>query len=134
MGLQVGRKDLSALFESIDVGHEHDGDAGKSDGRISLAEFGAAVKMWVDAGQNSINLREKEEQHKSFRLRKEDVKSSVSYGAIEAGGALSLAGHNLDEEEEEEEEEYCQNQKTAQHGMRTDPMLIPLRFATHLLI
>lgn len=117
LGLQVGRKDLSALFESIDVGHEHDGDAGKADGRISLAEFGAAVKMWVDAGQNSINLREKEEQHKSFRLRKEDVKNSVSYGAIEAG-----AGHKVDDDdEEEEEEEYCQKQTiTAQQPARNE--------------
>jgi hypothetical protein len=51
LGLQVGRKDMKELMESIDVGHHEDGDAGKADGRISLKEFQAAANMWINTGQ-----------------------------------------------------------------------------------
>jgi Ca2+/Na+ antiporter len=51
LGLQVGRKDMKELMESIDVGHHEDGDAGKADGRVSLKEFQAAANMWINTGQ-----------------------------------------------------------------------------------
>jgi hypothetical protein len=42
---------MKELMESIDVGHDEDGDAGKADGRVSLKEFQAAANMWINTGQ-----------------------------------------------------------------------------------
>ena len=53
-------------MESIDVGHENDGDAGRADGRVSLHEFQDAVNLWVKAGQSSDRLAEHQRQA-SFR-------------------------------------------------------------------
>lgn len=58
LGLKCARKDITELMSAIDIGHHADGDAGKSDGKISLHEFEAAIDLWVAAGQDTHNIND----------------------------------------------------------------------------
>jgi len=88
LGLQVGRKDIGELMESIDVGHENDGDAGRADGRVSLHEFQDAVNLWVKAGQSSDRLAEHQRQA-SFRATPRSTPRRSPRPGADGGSASS---------------------------------------------
>jgi len=106
LGLKVERKDIGELMESIDVGHAHDGDSGRADGKISLNEFCHAVTSWVAAGQNAENLH----QMNSARTSRRASPAPQGYGAInmddsrlDMSGMKDVGGGGEAEEEEEDE-------------------------------
>jgi len=88
LGLQVGRKDMKELMDSIDVGNHEDGDAGKADGRVSLKEFQAAVNNWVNAGQKGAELHRRTStlqrlgSQKSIRQGLTKEQDGKTYGSV----------------------------------------------------
>lgn len=60
MGLSAGRETMKYILDQVDIGNEADGDVGVKDGKISINEFKAAVKIWMKEGNSHAEFNEEE--------------------------------------------------------------------------
>lgn len=74
MGLHASRGTMKKLLEEIDVGNEKDGDVGKSDGKISLNEFKAAINIWMKKG-DQIKVDDNETDKGTDSVQKNDIEN-----------------------------------------------------------